>query len=54
MMHKIELKVMILSAFASTFAQDLVAKVIITTVAMIIGTTAAFYWRRFLEKRNKK
>lgn len=55
MSHKIELASMITGAFASTFVNDLMQKIVITTVAMVIGTTVAYYWRILLEKyRNKK
>lgn len=55
MSHKIELSAMITGALASTFVNDLMQKIIITTVAMVIGTTVAYYWRILLEKyRNKK
>jgi hypothetical protein len=46
---------MITAAFASTFVNDLMQKIVITTVAMVIGTTVAYYWRILIEKhRNKK
>lgn len=54
MSHKIELSAMITGALASTFVNDLLQKIVITTVAMLIGTTVAFYWRIYLEKRKKK
>jgi hypothetical protein len=55
MSHKIEVGAMITGAFASTFVNDLMQKIIITTVAMVIGTTVAYYWKILLEKhRNKK
>ena len=44
---------MLTGALASTFVQDLMQKIIITSIAMIIGTTLAFYWKNFLEKRKK-
>lgn len=54
MSHKIELSAMITGAFASTFVNDMMQKIIITTVAMLVGTTVAFYWKIYLEKRKKK
>lgn len=54
MSHKIELSAMITGALFSTFVNDLMQKIIITTVAMVIGTTVAYYWKRFLENRKKK
>ena len=53
MSHKIELFAMITGAFASTFVNDLMQKIIITTIAMVIGTTVAFYWKILLEKYRK-
>lgn len=54
MMHNIELKILLVSALVSTFVQDLFTKVIITTVAMLVGTTFAYYWKQYLEKRNNR
>ena len=50
---KIELTAMLAGAFASQFVEELVQKIIITSIAMLIGTTVAFYWKIFLEKRKK-
>ena len=54
MSHKIELSAMITGALASTFVNDMLQKIVITTVAMVIGTTVAYYWKRLLENRKKK
>lgn len=54
MSHKIELIILIMAGFASQFTADLIAKIIITTVAMIIGTTVAYYWKKYLESKDKK
>lgn len=53
MSHKIELTTLIAAGLASQFAADLLAKIIITTLAMIIGTTVAYYWKRYLERKDK-
>ncbi len=54
MSHKIELSAMITGALASTFVNDLMQKIVITTVAMVVGTTVDYYWKKFLENRKKK
>lgn len=54
MSHKIELSAMITGALASTFVNDLMQKIVITTVAMVVGTTVAYYWKKILENRKKK
>lgn len=54
MSHKIELVAMIFGALASTFVSDLLQKIVITTLAMLVGTTVAYYWKIFLEKRRKR
>ncbi|WP_445458420.1 hypothetical protein [Flavobacterium sp. HNIBRBA15423] len=54
MSHKIEVISLSTAALASTFTNDLFSKIIISTISMIIATTAAYYWRRYLEKKNKK
>lgn len=53
MSHKMELTTLIMAGFASQFAADLLAKIIITTLAMVIGTTVAYYWKKHLEKKDK-
>jgi len=54
MSHKIELFAMITGALASTFVSDMMQKIVITTVAMVIGTTVAYYWRKFLDNNKNK
>jgi hypothetical protein len=54
MSHKIELFAMVFGALASTFVSDLVQKIVITTLAMLVGTTVAYYWKIFLEKRRNR
>ena len=54
MSHKIELTTLIVAGFASQFATDLIEKIIITTVAMIVGTTFAYYWKRYLERKDNR
>ena len=54
MSHKIELTGMLTGALASTFVDELIQKILITSIAMLIGTTVAFYWKIYLEKRKKK
>jgi membrane protein DedA with SNARE-associated domain len=52
MSHKIELVSMVAAGFISQFATDLLEKMIITTIAMVVGTTFAYYWKRYLEGKN--
>jgi membrane protein DedA with SNARE-associated domain len=54
MNHKIELITLVTAGFASQFAADLLAKIVITTIAMIVGTTVAYYWKRYLERKDKE
>ena len=53
MSYKIELTAMLAGAFASQFVDELLQKIVITSITMLIGTTVAFYWKIFLEKRKK-
>jgi len=53
MSHKIELTSLVIACFASQFATDLLEKIIITTVAMVIGTTFAYYWKKYLEYKDR-
>jgi hypothetical protein len=53
MNHKIELITLITAGLASQFATDLLLKTIITIITMVIGTTVAFFWKKFLESRDK-
>lgn len=54
MSHKTELVTLITGVFASTFANDLIEKMIITTISMLVATTIAFYWKKYLERKNKR
>lgn len=53
MSHKIELTTLVMAGFASQFAADLLAKIVITTIAMLVGTTVAYYWKKHLERKDK-
>jgi ABC-type transport system involved in cytochrome bd biosynthesis fused ATPase/permease subunit len=50
--NKIELMSMLGAAFLSTFVMEMMEKVIITTVAMVIGTTIAYYWKKYLKSNE--
>ncbi len=50
--NKIELISMLSAAFLSTFVMEMMEKVIITTVAMVIGTTIAYYWKKYLKSNE--
>ena len=54
MSNKIEILAMVTGGFASTFVNDMLQKIAITTIAMLVGTTVAYYWKIFLESRKKK
>ena len=54
MNHKIEIISLFVAGIASQFAMNLIEKIIITTVAMVIGTTVAYYWKKYLESIDKK
>ena len=41
-------------ALVGGLTADAVSKIILTTLAMCIGTIASFYLRRFLERFDKK
>jgi hypothetical protein len=51
--NKIELISMLSAAFLSTFVIEMMEKVIITTVAMVIGTTIAYYWKKYLKSNEE-
>jgi hypothetical protein len=52
MNHKIELFTIISAGFLSGIIADALTKIIVTVLAMLIGTTAAFYWKKYLEKKD--
>lgn len=53
MYHKIELFPLLFGAGASFFALELLEKIVITTLAMLVGTTISFFWKKYLENKNK-
>lgn len=50
--NKIELISMLSAAFLSTFVMEMMEKVIITSVAMVIGTTIAYFWKKYLKSND--
>lgn len=53
MNHKTEVFSIFAGAGASLFATELVEKIIITCVAMLLGATVSFFWKRYLENNFK-
>lgn len=54
MSNKIEILSLFIAALASQFAADLLEKIVITTAAMMVGTTCAYFWKKYLESKDKK
>lgn len=54
MTHKIELVTILTGVFTSAFFHDLFDKVIMTVVAMLVATTLAHYWKKYLESIDEK
>jgi len=54
MTNKLEAISLFFGAGASLLAAEALEKIIITSIAMIIGTTIAHYWKKYLEDKNKK
>jgi len=53
-MSKPELLSIGMGAGATVLAVETLEKIIVTTLAMLVGTTLSFFWRRYLEKNKKK
>ncbi len=51
--HKIELAVPLLGLVSGAFVEDAILKILVTVIAMVIGQTVAFYWKKYLEKKSK-
>lgn len=54
MSPKPELLSIFMGATTSIFAVELTEKIVITTLAMLVGTTISFFWRRYLENKKNK
>jgi len=52
-MSKPELLSIGMGAGASIFVVESLEKIIVTTLAMLVGTTASYLWRRYLENKEK-
>lgn len=52
--HKIEFGSLLISCFISALVDELVLKIVFTSIAMIVGTTFAFFWERYLKDKFKK
>ena len=48
--NKYDLGCVLLGVMTSTWFTETIEKVVMTTLAMVIGTTVAFFWRRYLHK----
>lgn len=51
--NKYDLGCVLVGIVTSTWFTETIEKVAMTTLAMVIGTTVAFFWRRFLHKHFK-
>ncbi|GAA4274957.1 hypothetical protein U6A24_12595 [Aquimarina gracilis] len=54
MYKPIEFYICILGFLSGTFFEDFVLKILMTTVAMVFGTTIAYCWELFLKRTNWK
>ncbi len=52
--NKYDLGCVIVGAITSTWFTESVEKVGMTTLSMLIATTAAFFWRRYLHKTFRR
>jgi len=53
MAHKIELMVPVFGLITGAFFEEAILKIVVTVIAMVLGQTVAFYWKKYLEKRKK-
>lgn len=50
---KLELIPLVMGAWAGIMSHELFEKVIMTSIAMVVGTTISFFWRLYLIKKRK-
>ncbi len=50
----VEIFILFFGFFWGNFFEDLALKILFTVIAMVIGTTVSFYWKRYLIKKNNK
>lgn len=53
MSNKTEVFSICAGAGASLFATELIEKIVITCIAMLLGATVSFFWKRYLENKFK-
>ena len=53
MSNKYDLACVLIGLVTSTWFTETIEKVLMTSLAMVVGTTIAFFWRRFLHKKFK-
>ena len=51
--NKYDLGCVLIGIVTSTWFTETIEKVMMTSLAMVIGTTIAYFWRRFLHKYFK-
>lgn len=54
MSHKFDLGCILTGVVTSQFFSDAFEKTIITTFSMLIATTIAFFWRRYLHRKMRE
>tara|TARA_R110002049_G_C9177884_1_gene563244 strand:- start:3966 stop:4142 length:177 start_codon:yes stop_codon:yes gene_type:complete len=54
LISKLELIPIIAGGLTGVFFSELGTKIVITTLAMVVGTTISYYWKKYLIRKNKK
>ncbi|WP_282080866.1 hypothetical protein [Aquimarina algiphila] len=50
MYKPMELAIYIFGFLSGNLFEDFILKIVMTTVAMVVGTTVSYYWKRYIRK----
>ncbi|WP_438423271.1 hypothetical protein [Aquimarina macrocephali] len=51
---ELELAFYALAFLSGTFFEEFILKTIMSTLSLLIATTAAYFWKKYLDKKDKK
>lgn len=54
MSHKYDFGCILTGVVTSQFFSDALEKTVLTTISMLVATTIAFFWRRYLHRKMRQ
>ncbi|WP_175392671.1 hypothetical protein [Aquimarina megaterium] len=51
---ELQLSFYAIAYISGTFFEEFILKTIMSTLSLLIATTAAYFWKKYLDKKHKK